>query len=130
MTDLEKIMRDTEEYPDTKAEKPPTTFYVGDTVLLKSGSHPMVVTDPRDVCNRSQVSCCWMSPDGTLHRNSFEVELLQRADTNEKYSLQKQLDLLNLQLQIQKLEGFKDQLKKERMNLSNPLSDRFPRKIR
>lgn len=119
MTDLDKIIQEPEV---------PYFFEVGDTVLLKSGSHPMVVTDlPQGM---DPFICCWMSPDGTLHSGRFHYEVLQLADTNEKYSLQKQLDLLNLQLNLQKLEGFKDQLKKERMNLAAPSSDRFPRKIR
>lgn len=78
-----------------------------------------------------RIPCMWMSPDGTLNKDLFDREVLELADSNEKYTMQKEFDLLNMSLNLKKLEGFKDQIAAERINLAAPGNQsRFPRKVR
>lgn len=107
-------------------EKSPDEFTVGDIVLLKSGSVPMTVDHNNSPCT---IKCVWMTPSGELHMEAFDPALLEHADQNEQHVNQQKLTLLNLQLNIKKLEGFESDMQKKKMNLESPMIG-MPRKRR
>lgn len=107
-------------------EKSPDEFTVGDIVLLKSGSVPMTVDHNN---SPGTIKCVWMTPSGELHKEAFDPALLEHADQNEQHVNQQKLTLLNLQLNIKKLEGFESDMQKKKMNLESPMIG-MPRKRR
>lgn len=100
-------------------------FQSGNIVLLKSGSVPMTVDKVNET---GLLQCIWMTPGGELHHNVFNPDLLELASDNEQHVNQQQLRLLDLKLNLKKLEGFQTELQKKVINLASPQS-RMPRKV-
>lgn len=125
-SDLGRLMGDFGTIKENDKGETPQEFVTGDTVLLKSGSLPMTVGKSSGL---SSIECIWMTPSGDLHVHAFPSEILEHASDNEQHVNQQLLTQLNLKLQIKKLEGFENEIQKNRIGLASPQMQ-MPRKRR
>ena len=78
----------------------------------------MMIDNILDAINH--VRCLWMSQDGILHDGTFQALVLVKAEDDEKHMLQQQIEMLNMRLNLKKLETFKNQIQQEKIGLSKP----------
>jgi uncharacterized protein YodC (DUF2158 family) len=84
----------------------------GTIVLLKSGGLPMQITGDGPIEDFEKISCLWMAPDGSIHRETFHANELKLAAEDPAYireremqDMKNQINEIALKLQLKQAQA-------------------------